>query len=66
MIYRVIVSVGYNKACYDFDTIEEAGDFARTILIHQTPNDDTIKKNSVRVEVIDASIIKEAEGEEDD
>lgn len=63
MIYRVIVSVGYNKAWFDFNTIEEAGDFARTVLVHQSPNKDTSKKDGVRIEVIDPSI-KDAEEED--
>lgn len=63
MKYRVIVAVGYNKAWFDFDTIEEAGEFAKTVLIHQTPNEDTTKKDHVRLEIIDLSIT-DAEEEE--
>lgn len=63
MIYRVILSVGYNKAWFDFSSIEEAGDFAKTILVHQSPNDDSTKRDSVRLEIIDPSI-KDAEEEE--
>ena len=64
MKYRVIVVVGYNEAWYDFDNIEAAGDFARTVLIHQIPNKDTRKKDHVRLEVIDTTIT-DAEDEEE-
>lgn len=61
MIYRVILSVGYNKAWFDFSSIEEAGEFAKEILVHQTPDEDSYKRGSVRIEVIDPSIKTEEE-----
>lgn len=63
MKYRIIITVGYNKAWFDFDTIEEAGEFAKTVLIHQSPNEDTTKKDHVSLEIIDLSIT-DAEEEE--
>ena len=62
MIYRVIVKIGYNTAWFDFDTLEGAGEFAKTVLIHQVKNEDTRKTDHIRLEVIDPSIeIKEDE-----
>ena len=52
MIYRVIFKVGYNNAWFDFCTIEEAGKFAYDVLTHQVENEDTKKRNSVRIDVI--------------
>lgn len=63
MIYRVVVKIGYNVAWFDFNTIEEAGEFAKTVLVHQTPNEDTTKKDSIRIDVIDPTIKSEEEEE---
>lgn len=60
--YRVYVKVSYNTAYFDFDDIQEAGDFAKTILTHHTPNDDSRDFDGVKIEVIDIS--KESEDEE--
>ena len=64
MIYRVILKVGYNVAWFDFDSMEDAGEFAKTALIHQSPNDDTRKEASISIKVMDPSA--EAEEEEED
>jgi hypothetical protein len=63
LIYRVILKVGYNEAWFDFNNIEVAGDFARAILTHQTKNEDSGRKDHVRLEIIDPTI--EADEEED-
>ena len=63
MIYRVILEVGYNDAWFDFDDISEAGDFARTILTHQSENDDTRNKRTVSIKLIDPSIVIDEEEE---
>ena len=63
MIYRVILKVGYNEAWFDFDTIEEAGEFAKTILVHQTENEDSKRRSVIRLEVIDTTIV---DGEEEE
>lgn len=52
MKYRVIVKIGYHEAWFDFEGIQAAGEFAKTVLIHQTENEDTPKKASVTIRVI--------------
>jgi len=56
MKYRVILKVNYYEAWFEFETIEEAGEFAKTILIHQVDNEDNKKKSTIRIQVIDTSI----------
>jgi hypothetical protein len=53
IVYRVIIAVRYADAWFDFDSIEEAGEFAKQVLTHLTPNEDTKKRTSVSIEVID-------------
>lgn len=62
MKYRVILKVSYNEAWFDFDTIEEAGEFAKTVLVHQSDSDDSKRKSSIRIDVINT----EAEEENED
>ena len=52
MKYRIILKVGYYSTWFDFDDIEAAGEFAKTILLHQVQNEDTEKGTSVKIEVI--------------
>lgn len=61
MIYRVILHVGYNEAWFDFEDMNEAGDFARTILTKHQENEDTRKRNTVTIKVIDPSIVIDEE-----
>lgn len=65
MIYRIILSIGYNKAWFDFNNIEEAGEFAKTILTHQSANEDRTKRDSVRLEIIDPTIVEDKEEEKE-
>lgn len=53
MKYRVIVKVSYQDAWFEFDSIEEAGAFAESVLVHQIPNEDTNKKSFVTIQVVD-------------
>ena len=62
MKYRVLIKVGYNNAYFDFDSMQSAGDFAVMALTHQVENEDTKKKMSIGIEVIDPSL-KEVEDE---
>ena len=62
MKYRVILKVSYNEAWFDFDTIEEAGEFAKTVLVHQSDSNDSKRKSSIRIDVINP----EAEEENED
>lgn len=64
MKYRIILKVSYNEAWFDFDTIEDAGEFAKTILVHQINNEDCKRKSMIRMEIIDTTIEKSEE--EDD
>ena len=64
MKYRVILEVGYNTAWFEFDDIVDAGNFEKTLLIHQVANEDTKHKSKIRLEVIDTTIEKNEE--EDD
>lgn len=61
MKYRVILKVSYNEAWFDFDTIEEAGGFAKIILVHQIESPDSRRKSSIRVEIINPSAEEENE-----
>lgn len=64
IIYRVLLKVGYNVAWFDFNNMEDAGEFAKTALTHQSPNDDTRKEASVSIKIVDPST--ETEEEEED
>lgn len=61
MKYRVILKVSYNEAWFDFDNIEDAGEFAKTVLVHQTDSPDSRKKSTVRIDIIDPSAEEENE-----
>lgn len=63
MKYRVILKVSYNEAWFDFDTIEEAGEFAKIVLVHQIESPDSKKKSTIRVEIIDPTTEEENEDE---
>ena len=52
MKYRIILKAGYYSTWFDFDDIGEAGEFAKQMLIHQAPSEDTGKGTSMRIEVI--------------
>ena len=63
MKYRVVFAIGYLDAWFEFDTIGEAGEFAKQILIHQVPSKDTAdRKTHVTIEVVDVKA-EEAEDE---
>lgn len=51
ILYRVVVKVGYNEAAFEFESMRDAGDFARTILTHQVETEDTKKALYVKIEV---------------
>lgn len=52
MKYRVIVKVGYHTALFEFDDMTEAGEFAKAILTHQVPNEDTSYKTSISMQIL--------------
>ena len=61
MIYRVILKVGYNEAYFDFASVEDAATFGRVALAHMVDCDDTKKKSSITMLIIDPT--KESEEE---
>ena len=62
MIYRVIIKVGYYEAYFEFNESEKACEFATTALAHMTSNEDTKKKSSIALEIVDPAL---EESEED-
>lgn len=65
MIYRVILKIGYYENWFDFDNINEAAVFAKTVLIHQTVNEDRkVLRSEVVMKVIDPT--KENNNEEEE
>ena len=63
IIYRVILKVSYHEAYFDFDSIEDAGQFARTVLVHHSVNDDTRNFDGVNILVVNTDK-KEGDDEE--
>lgn len=61
MKYRVVFKVSYNEAWFEFETIEEAGEFAKTILVHQVESPDSRRKSTIRVEIINPEVEEENE-----
>lgn len=66
MKYRVILKVNYYEAWFEFDTIKEAGEFAKTILVHQVENEDNKRKSTIRLEVIDTALQNKEDVEDDE
>ena len=59
MIYRVILKVGYYENWFDFDTIAEAGGFAKSVLVHSVPNEDRKTQPAfVTIEVVNPERMK--------
>lgn len=59
-IYRVLVKVGYHDNGYDFEFINDAVDFMKTVLLHAMEQDDT----EVTMQIVELK--KEEEEEEDE
>ena len=54
MKYRIIYEIGYRQAAFDFQTMEEAGNFAKTLLTHQAKLDMEVEpEKNVRLEVVE-------------
>lgn len=66
MKYRVIFKVNYYEAWFEFDTVEEAGEFAKTLLTHQVESEDNKRKSMIRLEVIDTSLQNKEDVEDDE
>lgn len=66
MKYRVILKVNYYEAWFEFDTVEEAGEFAKTILTHQVESEDNKRKSMIRLEVINPALQKQEDVEDDE
>lgn len=61
MKYRIIFKVGYNEAWFEFSDLNEAGEFAKKLLTTLVPNEDTKKRNHIRLEIINSEIESEEE-----
>lgn len=53
IIYRVILKVGYCEAFFEFESVEDAAAFARVALKHMVSNEDTKKKSSITMFIVD-------------
>lgn len=62
IMYRVTIKISYYEAWFEFEDLNEAGEFAKTILAHQIENEDTKKKTQVNISVIAYGMM---EGEEE-
>ncbi len=52
IIYRVAIKISYYEAWFEFEDLDDAGEFAKMILTHQVENDDTKKKTQVNIRAI--------------
>lgn len=59
-IYQVLVKVGYHENEYDFDFINDAADFMKTVILHATEQDDT----EVTMQIVELKEEEEKEKEE--
>lgn len=60
-IYQVLVKVGYHENEYDFDFINDAADFMKTVILHATEQDDT----EVTMQIVELKEEEEKEEEEE-
>ena len=63
MIYRIYIEVGYRKIALDFNSSEEAGAFASTLLSHINTTAGE-NKSKLSFEVINPEAIDEDEEDE--
>ena len=61
MKYRVILSVGYNEAWFEFDNADGACNFGALALAHMVSSEDTKKKTYINMQIVDKSL-EESEG----
>lgn len=52
MIFRVTLKVGYNRAFFDFNSAQDAGEFASNALAHSVSSEDTDKETYVAIKVM--------------
>lgn len=52
IMYRVAIKISYYEAWFEFEDLDDAGEFAKMILTHQVENDDTKKKTQVNIRAI--------------
>ena len=52
IIYRVVIKVSYCEAFFDFDSLNEACEFARTAVVHSAENEDNKYPTSLIIKVI--------------
>lgn len=51
LMYRVLIHVGYNDAYFDFDSVQDAADFASTALKHSKGCDDAKAAQCITMEI---------------
>jgi len=51
VIYRVIIKISYCEAYFDFDSMSEAGEFAKSAVVHSVSNEDG-RTSSMLIKVI--------------
>lgn len=56
MVYRITLKVGWHEAHFEFETIEEAGEFAKQVITHSVNSDDTEKTTDVSIKVVDKEL----------
>ena len=57
-IYRVILRVGYCESHFEFEGVNEASEFAKTALYHMVDSEDTKKKTSIVMQIVDVEAEK--------
>ena len=62
--YRVIIKVSYYEAWFDFESIEDAGEFAKIALMHNVPSKDSREFEGIRIEVVNTDKEESKEEEE--
>lgn len=63
MIYRVVLKVSYNEAFFDFDSLDQACNFARVAVEHSVKSEDQKKIGKISVMVINSAINEQEEEE---
>lgn len=65
IMYRITIKISYYEAWFEFEDLNEAGEFAKTILSHQVENEDVKKKTHVNISVVAYEAEKEEEANDE-
>lgn len=52
--YRVVIKVSYNETWFEFDSADQACGFATNAISHMVDSEDTKKKATIAIQVVDA------------